>query len=64
MYETSNTMLNTNFGENPLARYKKIEKVGKGTYGLVYKAQDLMSNETVALKKMILEVLYDLIDFP
>lgn len=33
-------MLNTNFGENPLSRYKKIEKVGSGTYGVVYKALD------------------------
>lgn len=48
--------LNSNFGENPLAKYKKIEKVGNGTYGVVYKAVDVETNEIVALKKMILEV--------
>jgi len=49
-------MLNSNFGENPLSRYKRLEKVGNGTYGVVYKALDNDTNEIVALKKMILEV--------
>ena len=57
MINTTNTyMLNSNFGENTLSRYKKYEKVGNGTYGVVYKAVDIETNEIVALKKMILEV--------
>ncbi len=50
------SILNPNFGENPLQRYKKLEKVGHGTYGVVYKAIDQETGEIVALKKMILEV--------
>lgn len=52
----SKTYLNANFGENPLSKYKKVEKVGNGTYGVVFRAIDIDTNETVALKKMILEV--------
>ncbi|KAJ3571259.1 hypothetical protein NP233_g3874 [Leucocoprinus birnbaumii] len=36
-------------------RYAKIEKVGEGTYGVVYKARDVTSNRIVALKKIRLE---------
>lgn len=40
-----------------LARYTKVEKpVGEGTYGVVYKAKDRMTNDYVALKKIRLEV--------
>ncbi|EIN04441.1 Pkinase-domain-containing protein [Punctularia strigosozonata HHB-11173 SS5] len=35
--------------------YAKIEKVGEGTYGVVYKARDVERNEIVALKKIRLE---------
>lgn len=42
------------FGENPLSRYEKLEKIGNGTYGEVYKAKDLQTNEIVAMKKMVL----------
>lgn len=52
----NHNQLNNNFGENRLAKYKKIEKVGNGTYGVVYKAEDVETKEIVALKKMILEV--------
>ena len=52
----SKNFLNSNFGENQLAKYKKLEKVGSGTYGVVYKAIDVDTDEIVALKKMILEV--------
>lgn len=38
-----------------MERYAKIEKVGEGTYGVVYKARDVTSNEIVALKKIRLE---------
>ena len=35
--------------------YEKIEKVGEGTYGTVYKARKLSTDEMVALKKIKLE---------
>ena len=38
-----------------LSKYKKLEKLGEGTYGVVYKAQNLETGELVALKKMRLE---------
>ncbi|ORY78607.1 cyclin-dependent protein kinase Cdk1/Cdc2 [Protomyces lactucae-debilis] len=39
-----------------MERYQKLEKVGEGTYGVVYKALDLHNNnQIVALKKIRLE---------
>jgi len=38
-----------------LARYKRIEKVGEGTYGVVYKAEDTQNGSIIALKKIRLE---------
>ena len=35
--------------------YDKIEKVGEGTYGVVYKAKDKHTGQIVALKKIRLE---------
>jgi len=35
--------------------YQKIEKIGEGTYGIVYKAKDKHTNELVALKKIRLD---------
>ena len=32
--------------------YEILDKVGEGTYGVVYKAKDLKTNEIVALKKI------------
>jgi len=37
------------------AQYEKVEKIGEGTYGVVYKGKDLHTNETIALKKIRLE---------
>jgi serine/threonine protein kinase len=37
---------------NDRQRYEKIEKIGEGTYGVVYKSQDLLTGEIVALKKI------------
>lgn len=36
-------------------KYEKIEKIGEGTYGYVYKARDTTNCEIVALKKIKLE---------
>ncbi|XP_077213504.1 cell division control protein 2 homolog [Tasmannia lanceolata] len=36
-------------------QYEKVEKIGEGTYGVVYKAIDRLTNETIALKKIRLE---------
>ncbi|KAL9708832.1 Cyclin-dependent kinase catalytic subunit [Leucoagaricus gongylophorus] len=38
-----------------MERYAKLEKVGEGTYGVVYKARDVTNNQIVALKKIRLE---------
>ena len=38
-----------------LERYERQEKLGEGTYGIVYKCKDLVTGETVALKKIRLE---------
>lgn len=40
---------------NGMERYKKIEKIGEGTYGVVFKALDLMTDTFIALKKIRLE---------
>lgn len=40
---------------NSLDRYQKLGKVGEGTYGVVYKARDRVTDELVALKKTRLE---------
>jgi serine/threonine protein kinase len=37
-------------------QYEKLEKIGEGTYGKVYKAKDINSGKLVALKKTRLEV--------
>ncbi|WOK92908.1 cell division control protein [Canna indica] len=36
-------------------QYEKVEKIGEGTYGVVYKARDRQTNEMIALKKIRLE---------
>lgn len=41
--------------EDKLSEYQKIEKIGQGTYGVVYKAKHLPTGEMVALKKIRLE---------
>ena len=35
--------------------FQKLEKIGEGTYGVVYKARDKITDQFVALKKIRLE---------
>jgi serine/threonine protein kinase len=35
--------------------YERIESIGEGTYGVVYKARDRETKQVVALKKIKLE---------
>lgn len=43
--------MNTTYRE----KYEKVERIGEGTYGIVYKARDNNTKEFVALKKIKLE---------
>lgn len=38
-----------------MERYQKLDKIGEGTYGIVYKAKDRVTGEIIALKKIRLE---------
>lgn len=38
-----------------LDEFQKLEKIGEGTYGVVYKARDKLTQQFVALKKIRLE---------
>jgi len=37
--------------KNKLDKYEKLEKLGEGTYGVVYKARDKVTKELYAFKK-------------
>mmetsp|Transcript_7484 Transcript_7484/g.15254 ORF Transcript_7484/g.15254 Transcript_7484/m.15254 type:complete len:296 (+) Transcript_7484:403-1290(+) len=38
-----------------MERYHRLEKIGEGTYGVVYKARDQVTSDVIALKKIRLE---------
>uniref|UniRef100_A0A7S2ZKD4 cyclin-dependent kinase n=4 Tax=Rhodosorus marinus TaxID=101924 RepID=A0A7S2ZKD4_9RHOD len=38
-----------------MERYERLQKIGEGTYGVVYKARDKQTSQTIALKKIRLE---------
>lgn len=38
-----------------MERYQKLEKIGEGTYGVVFKAKDKKSGKIIALKRIRLE---------
>ena len=38
-----------------MERYQRLEKIGEGTYGQVYKAKDRISDTIIALKRIRLE---------
>ena len=41
--------------EAKVDKYEKLEKIGEGTYGVVYKAKDVETGHIYALKKIRLE---------
>ncbi len=38
-----------------VSEFEKLNRVGEGTYGIVYRARDVKSKEVVALKKIRME---------
>ncbi|KAK2654356.1 hypothetical protein Ddye_014212 [Dipteronia dyeriana] len=38
------------------SQYERLEKIGEGSYGKVYKARDCVTNETVALKMISMDI--------
>lgn len=51
----SNNPYITNSNDSEKDKYQRINKIGQGTYGVVYKARDKETNEIVALKKIRLD---------
>ncbi|CAI2725347.1 unnamed protein product [Schistosoma spindalis] len=42
-----------------VAEFEKLNRIGEGTYGIVYRARDTVSKEVVALKKVRMENVRD-----
>lgn len=49
-YNNSNLKMQTE-NNNELEKYSRIEKLGEGTYGIVYKCKNKDNQELVAVKK-------------
>lgn len=47
--------MNRKLSGRPLDDYQKIEKIGEGTYGVVYKGRNKITGQLVAMKKIRLE---------
>ena len=46
----------SDFEQDPgLSRYERLEKIGEGTYGMVFKVRAKATNEIFAFKKIKLE---------
>lgn len=43
------------YHEKKEGRFERLERLGEGTYGVVFKAKDTATNNQVALKKIKLE---------
>ena len=41
--------------DTSMENFQKIEKIGEGTYGVVYKARDKLTGKHIALKKIRLD---------
>jgi serine/threonine protein kinase len=52
---TTTTNDNSKSTSNTLPKYQVLEKIGEGTYGVVYKAKDRQTGRYMALKKIRLE---------
>lgn len=48
-------IINNTMKSGKIDRYEKLENIGEGTYGVVYKARDTQTGEIYALKKIKLE---------
>lgn len=48
--------LGSNQAQLFLGKYEKIERIGDGTYGKVYKSRHIETGEIVAIKKIIFHV--------
>ncbi len=53
--ENSFEYSNRKKGSTKFKRYEKLDKLGEGTYGIVYKVKDHQTNSVMALKKIRLE---------
>lgn len=47
----------TKFKGDPMERYQKQEKLGEGTYGIVYKAKDRVDGDVRITKLRVVRVL-------
>ena len=49
-------MENDNFGNNDQSIFEKLEKIGSGTYGKVYKGRLKETSQIIAIKKMKIDI--------